>query len=118
MARDLFWLSDEEWRRIEPHLPRGPRGAHRVDDRRVISGIIHMLRTGAPWRECPAEYGPYTTIYNRFHRWRKQGVWHDDFYAVSGVAKATPSVARVNLRRSAVGMSQEHGAEDRSKSTL
>lgn len=63
MARKLFWLSGEEWERIGPYLPRGRRGAHQVDDRRVISGIIHMLKTGARWRDCPAEYGPYTTIY-------------------------------------------------------
>ena len=60
MARHLFWLSDEEWAQIEPWLPSGRRGAHRVDDRRVISGIIHMLKTGARWRDCPEEYGPYT----------------------------------------------------------
>lgn len=82
MARHLYWLSDEEWRRIEPYLPTGWRGAHRVDDRRVISGIIHMLKTGARWRHCPADYGPYTTIYNRFNRWSEQGVWEDVFYAL------------------------------------
>lgn len=84
MARSLFWLSDDEWRRIEPFLPHGRRGAHRVNDRRVISGIIHMLKTGARWRDCPAEYGPYTTVCNRFNRWSKQGVWNDVFYALSG----------------------------------
>ncbi len=84
MARDLFWLSDDEWARIEPHLPRGRRGARRVDDRRVISGVIHMLKSGARWRDCPADYGPYTTIYNRFNRWSKQGVWQDVFHALSG----------------------------------
>jgi transposase len=73
VAGRLFMLSDEEWARIEPYLPRGRRGAHRVDDRRVISGIIQMLRTGARWRDCPAEYGPYTTVYNRFNRWSAQG---------------------------------------------
>jgi len=62
MRKQLYWLSDEEWRRIEPLLPRGRRGAHRVDDRRVISGIMHMLRSGARWRDCPPEYGPYTAI--------------------------------------------------------
>jgi transposase len=50
MGRKLFYLSDEEWDRIEPYLPRGRRGARRVDDWRVISGIIHMLKTGARWR--------------------------------------------------------------------
>jgi len=59
----LFWLSDAEWSRIAPLLPRGRKGAHRVDDRRVLSGIVHMLQSGARWRDCPAAYGPYTTIY-------------------------------------------------------
>jgi hypothetical protein len=75
MRKQLYWLSDEEWQRIEPLLPRGRRGAHRVDDRRVISGIVHMLRSGARWRDCPPEYGPCTTIYNRFNRWSRQGIW-------------------------------------------
>ena len=84
MAKQIYWLSDAEWRRIEPLLPRGRRGAHRVDDRRVISGIVHMLRCGARWRDCPEVYGPYTTIYNRFNRWSRQGIWTDIFYALTG----------------------------------
>ena len=75
MRKQLYWLSDAEWKRIEPLMPSGRRGAHRVDDRRVISGIMHMLRSGARWRDCPPDYGPYTTVYNRFNRWRKAGVW-------------------------------------------
>lgn len=86
MAKQLYWLSDAEWAKIEPLLPRGRRGAHRVDDRRVISGIIHMLKCGARWRDCPAEYGPYTTIYNRFHRWSQQGIWFDIFQALTGMS--------------------------------
>src|SRR5215471_3212004 len=82
MRKQLYWLSDEEWRRIEPLLPRGRRGAHRVDDRRVISGIVHMLRSGARWRDCPPEC--YTTIYNRFNRWSRQGIWLDMFKALTG----------------------------------
>lgn len=53
MRRQLTWLSDAEWARIEPLLPRGRKGARRVDDRRVISGIVHMLKSGARWRDCP-----------------------------------------------------------------
>lgn len=64
MKRNLTWLSDAEWSRIEPLLPRGRKGAHRVDDRRVISGIVHMLRSWARWRDCPPECGPYTAVYN------------------------------------------------------
>lgn len=84
MSKHLYWLDEGGWLAIEPLLPRGRRGARRVDDRRVISGIMHMLKTGARWRDCPAEYGPYTTVYNRFNRWSRQGVWEDIFYALAG----------------------------------
>ena len=56
---------------IEPLLPRKWRGVKRVDDRRVLNGIFWVLRSGAPWRDLPERYGPYTTAYNRFNRWRK-----------------------------------------------
>jgi len=69
MSRNLFWLSDEQWARIEPHLPKDVRGVERADDRRVISGIVHVLRCGCRWCDCPEAYGPPTTIYNRFVRW-------------------------------------------------
>ena len=68
-------LSDEEWAIIEPLLPNKPRGVPRVDDRRVINGILWRFRTGAPWRDVPERYGPRTTLYNRFVRWRAAGVW-------------------------------------------
>ena len=70
-----FWLSDEAWAAIEPLLPRNQPGARRVDDRRVISGIAHVLKTGCRWKDCPAVYGPPTTIYNRFNRWSRRGLW-------------------------------------------
>ena len=74
MARQLTWLSDAEWAKIEPLLPQGRKGARRVDDRRVISGIVHMLKCGGRWQDCPGEYGPPTTIYNRWNRWSRRGV--------------------------------------------
>ena len=58
MRRNLFWLSDEQWKRIEPHLPTDVRGVERADDRRVISGIVHVLKSGCRWCDCPPEYGP------------------------------------------------------------
>jgi transposase len=61
----LFWLSDEAWATVEPHLPKNQPGARRVDDRRVISGILHVLKVGCRWCDCPADYGPSTTVYNR-----------------------------------------------------
>jgi transposase len=104
--QDVYWLSDAEWSAIEPHLPRGRKGAHRVDDRRVISGIVHMLRSGARWRDCPAAYGPYTTVYNRFNRWSRQGVWSDIFYALTGVRDVVSGAVDstyVKAHRSAAG---------------
>jgi transposase len=73
MAR--YELTDFEWKAIEPHLPNKPRGVPRVDDRRVLNGIFWVLRSGAPWGDLPEHYGPRTTVYNRFNRWRKAGVW-------------------------------------------
>jgi len=70
-----FDLSDKEWAIIEPLHPNKPRGVPRVDDRTVLNGIFWVLRTGAPWEDMPSRYGPRTTVYNRFNRWRKAGVW-------------------------------------------
>jgi transposase len=63
MRKQIYWLSDTEWKLLEPRVPRGRRGAHRLDDRRVISAIIHMLRSGTRWRDCPPECGPCTTVW-------------------------------------------------------
>ena len=102
-----YWLSDAEWLRLEPLLPRGRKGAHRVDDRRVISGILHMLRSGARWRDCPSEYGPYTTVYNRFNRWSRQGIWLAMFAAVTGgtgvIGTAAIDSSHIKAHRSAGG---------------
>src|SRR3954454_7129916 len=70
-----YELTDSEWKAIEPCLPNKPRGVPRVNDRRVLNGIFWVLRSGARWADLPERYGPPTTIYNRFNRWRKAGVW-------------------------------------------
>lgn len=78
-----YAITDSEWRLIKPMLPRKPRGVPRVDDRRVLNGIFWVLRSGAPWRDLPERYGPYTTCYNRFVRWRIAGVWDRILAAIS-----------------------------------
>src|ERR1700712_1390007 len=75
MAGALFWLSDSAWAAIDPHLQKNQPGARRVDDRRVISGIVHMLKCGGRWQDCPSDYGPSTTVYNRWNRWSRRGIW-------------------------------------------
>jgi transposase len=69
-----YELSDYEWTAIKPMLPNKSRGVRRVNDRRVLNGIFWVLRSGAPWRDLPETYGPRTTCYNRFVRWRQAGV--------------------------------------------
>jgi transposase len=68
-------LTDFEWSVIEPLLPTDRRGPKPQNNRRVLNGIFWVLRTGAPWRDLPERYGPYTSAYNRFNRWRKAGIW-------------------------------------------
>jgi transposase len=70
-----YELSDYEWTAIKPMLPNKPRGVRRANDRRVLNGIFWIQRSGAPWRDLPETYGPRTTCYNRFVRWRRAGVW-------------------------------------------
>jgi transposase len=107
MRRNLFWLSDGQWRRIEPHLPTDVRGVERADDRRVISGIVHVLKCGCRWCDCPPEYGPPTTIYNRFVRWAERGIWENLFRALVGDGRsaATQMIdsTYIKAHRSAAG---------------
>lgn len=103
----LFWLSDDQWCAIETFMPKNQPGARRVDDRRVISGIIHVLKTGCRWIDCPKEYGPHTTVYNRFNRWSRKRFWIDLLEALAGAGAVTKSTAidstYVKAQRSAFG---------------
>ena len=80
---DLIWLSEAQMRRIEPYFPLS-HGVPRVDDRRIISGIIFVIRNGLRWRDVPAQYGPPKTIYNRFIRWSRLGVFDRIFAGLAG----------------------------------
>jgi len=104
-----FDLTDEEWRLIEPLLPGGDgeprRGRPTENDRRILDGIFYILRTGAPWRDLPERYGPYTTVYNRFNRWAKAGVWRAVFEAL---ARGSP--ASLRLIDSSIVRAHQHSA--------
>ena len=80
---DVFWLNVAQFSRLEPLLPSDTRGVPRVDDRRVISGIIHVLKSGGRWVDAPEIYGPRKTLYNRFVRWTAKGVWTGIFHALA-----------------------------------
>ena len=89
MSDHQFWLSEAQFDRIRPLLPNKVRGVPRVDDRRVISGIIHVIRYGLIWRHAPSEYGPHKTLYNRFVRWSEAGVFNRIFAALAAEGRAT-----------------------------
>ena len=71
---DLYWLTDEQMARLQPYFPKS-HGRKRVDDRRVLSGIIFVNRNGLRWRDAPREYGPAKTLYNRWKRWSDKGIF-------------------------------------------
>ena len=106
MHHDSFWLSEEQFARLRPLLPSDTRGVPRVDDRRVISGIVHVVQSGCRWRDAPACYGSYKTLYNRFVRWARKGVWERIFRTLAepGVATALMlDATHIKAHRSAAG---------------
>jgi transposase len=109
-----YELSDYEWAAVRPFLPNKPRGVPRVNDRRVLNGIFWVLRSGAPWRDLPETFGPYTTCYNRFVRWGRAGVWDQIMDALAATHDAAvqmidTSVVRVHQHGACIaGNSEQH----------
>ena len=85
---ELLLLDEAQMSRIRPFFPL-PHGVPRVDDRRVLSGILFVIRNGVRWRDAPAAYGPHKTLYNRFVRWSRLGVF--DRILAALVAEARPT---------------------------
>ena len=121
-------LTDFEWCVIAPLLPNKPRGVPRVDDRRVLNGIFWVLRSGAPWRDLPERYGPRTTCYNRFVRWRKAGVWDrlmdaitaaydGDIQMIDSTSIRAHQQAATAKRGVQITVSVDHAADSRPRST-
>ena len=111
MESHLFWFNDEQWAKIEPHLPANQPGPERKDDRLILSGIMHVLKVGCRWVDCPAAYGPHKTIYNRFARWSERGIWQKIFAAVATPSKPPKQAAldssHVKAHRCAIPPSAE-----------
>ena len=101
---DLIWLSGPQMRRIEAHFPLS-HVVPWVVDRRIVRGLIFVVRNGLQWFNAPAEYEPPKTIYNRFIRWSRLGVFNKIFAALAALGPATwadPSTAPVSVRASTV----------------
>ena len=98
-------LTDDEWTAIKPMLPNKPRGVPQVNGRRVLHGIFWVLRSGAPWRDLPEAFGPYTTCYDRFVRWRRAGVWSRIIDALAAAHDAAVQMIDTSIVRV-----HQHGA--------
>ena len=107
MSGGEFWLTEGQFARLLPFLPTDTRGVARVDDRRVISGIVQVLQSGCRWRDAPAAYGPSKTLYNRFVRWARKGVWLEVFAALAQAGGPPEAIlldsTHVKAHRSAAG---------------
>lgn len=105
MAVGYFWLNDRQWQGVAPLLPPYVRGKRRVDDRRVISGIIQVIVSGCRWSDAPLEYGPRKTLYNRFVRWAVRGIWERLFMELARAggppAEALLDSTHIKVHRSA-----------------
>jgi transposase len=118
MIAGYFWLNDRQWKKIAPLLPPYVRGKRRVDDRRVISGIIQVILSGCRWSDAPLEYGPRKTLYNRFVRWAVRGIWEGVFMELARTggppAEALLDSTHVKVHRSASTGRRKKGIRARS----
>lgn len=114
-------LSDAVWARIEPLLPpvKGPMGRPMTDHRRLVEGAIYRYRTGIPWRDLPAEFGPWQTVWKRHHRFAFDGTWDRVLTAVLAEADASGEIDWRVSADSTIARVHQHGATAaRSRSTV
>lgn len=114
---NLFWLTDEQMRRLKLFFPKS-RGRARVDDRRVLSGIIFVNRNGLRWRDAPSVYGPPKTLYNRWVRWSRMGVFARMLMELASQGQQTETVmidaTHLKAHRTAASLRVQKGALARS----
>jgi transposase len=104
-------LTDEQWRVVEPLLPpSGVSGRPRVDDRRVINGMLFKAKTGVSWRDLPERYGPWQTVYNRFWRWSRNGTLTMLVAKVRVIAEAIDELDREVSVDSSIVRAHQHAA--------
>ncbi len=112
---DLFWLTDAQMARLEPFFPKS-HGKPRVDDRRVLSGIIFINRNGLRWRDAPTAYGPHKTLYNRWKRWSDKGVFAKMMVGLAAGHGETKTVmidaTYLKAHRTATSMGVKKGGAD------
>lgn len=115
---DLYWLTDEQMARLEPFFPKS-HGRPRVDDRRVLSGIIFVNRNGLRWRDAPSEYGPPKTLYNRWKRWGAMGVFARMMAGLAAEAEVPKTVmidaTYLKAHRTASSLRSKKGGSGRRK---
>ena len=107
---ELFLLSERQLARISPFFPL-LHGVPRVDDRRVLSGIIYVIKHGLQWKDAPKAYGPHKTLYNRFVRWSLLGVFDRIFTALSRAGAKTDRImidaTHLKAHRTAASLAQK-----------
>lgn len=112
---DLFWLSEAQMQRLEPFFPKS-HGRPRVDDRRVLSGIVFINRNGLRWRDAPAEYGPSKTLYNRWKRWSDKGIFARMLLEMAGQSRETDTLmidaTHLKTHRTASSLGLKKGGVD------
>ena len=113
--RDLYWLNDDQMARLVPYFPKS-HGKPRVDDRRVLSGIIFINRNGLRWRDAPKEYGPHKTLYNRWQRWSEKGIFAQIMMVLAAEHSAEKAVmidaTYLKAHRTAASMGVKKGGVD------
>jgi transposase len=86
-------LTDEQWQRLQPVLPQpkfGPRS--RIGDREFVDAVLYRAKTGVPWRDLPARFGPWKSVYNRFANWSRRGIWKQVYKALQVRVDETGSI--------------------------